>query len=242
MAGLYYARSFMRELGHKNQREWAVHVVSFAHAVLISSLAFPMLLDPVLAADPLFAHAPYPEFVIAIACGYFLWDMGICLYRLQSNGLGFLVHGVSCFFVFLLAFKPFVMFYGGPFLMYELSTPFLNLIWFCDKSGRSGSRLQLFSGISLILVFFFSRIVGGLYYGTHFYVTIWHRWSEINPALASVYCVAYTVLSVLNFYWFYRILKQAQRRLSSTKSKEASASDTSTSAPKSKTAKVKKIE
>jgi hypothetical protein len=53
--------------------------------------------------------------------------------------------------------------------MFELSTPFLNIIWFCDKSGRSGSTLQMVSGLSLIIVFFLSRIVGGIYYGLHFY-------------------------------------------------------------------------
>ena len=49
------------------------------------------------------------------------------------------------------------------FVLYELSTPFLNIHWFCDKLGLTGSRLQLYNGIVLILMFFGCRNVWGTY-------------------------------------------------------------------------------
>lgn len=91
------------------KREWAIHVVSFSHATIISILAFPILADPVLAKDPVFGYSFYAATVYAIACGYFLWDSYICALTVKTNGVGFLIHGVSCFFVFLFCFRPFLM-------------------------------------------------------------------------------------------------------------------------------------
>jgi hypothetical protein len=48
-------------------------------------------------------------------------------------------------------------------VLYELSTPFLNIHWFCDKLGMTGSNLQLYNGIALLVTFFGCRIVWGTY-------------------------------------------------------------------------------
>lgn len=48
-------------------------------------------------------------------------------------------------------------------MLYELSTPFLNVHWFCDKLGMTGSKLQLYNGIALLVTFFGCRIVWGTY-------------------------------------------------------------------------------
>lgn len=97
--------------------------------------------------------------------------------------------------------------------MFELSTPFLNIIWFTDKTNRSGSRLQIFAGICLIIAFFCSRILGGLYYGAHFYYNMYVYRNEIPFALLITYSFLNMVLNSLNLLWFYKIIKQAGRRL-----------------------------
>jgi hypothetical protein len=48
-------------------------------------------------------------------------------------------------------------------VLYELSTPFLNIHWFLDKAGRTGSTVQLVNGICLIAAFFGCRLVWGNY-------------------------------------------------------------------------------
>jgi hypothetical protein len=45
------------------------------------------------------------------------------------------VHGIACFLVYFLGFKPYLNYYGPIFLMFEISTIFLNIHWFCDKTG-----------------------------------------------------------------------------------------------------------
>ena len=48
-------------------------------------------------------------------------------------------------------------------MLYELSTPFLNIHWFCDKLGMTGSKLRMYNGIALLVTFFGCRIVWGTY-------------------------------------------------------------------------------
>ena len=71
--------------------------------------------------------------LFAITTGYFLWDTMVSLIYLRENGPGFLIHAVLCCYVFVCSYKPFMQYYGVHFLLWELSSPFLNLHWFFDK-------------------------------------------------------------------------------------------------------------
>lgn len=52
-------------------------------------------------------------------------------------------------------------YYCPVFILYELSSPFLNFHWFFDKLGMTGSRAQLYNGLVLIATFFGCRLVWG---------------------------------------------------------------------------------
>ena len=65
--------------------------------------------------------------------------------------------------------RPFVNYYGLNFVLYELSTPFLNMHWFLDKLNMTGSRLQLYNGITLLVSFFSCRILWGNYQSLRIY-------------------------------------------------------------------------
>lgn len=54
-------------------------------------------------------------------------------------------------------------FYGPTFILYELSSPFLNIHWFCDKLNMTGSKVQLYNGILLLCTFFGCRLCWGSY-------------------------------------------------------------------------------
>ena len=58
-------------------------------------------------------------------------------------------------------------------MLYELSTPFLNIHWFCDKLKLTGSKLQLYNGIALLVSFFFCRIIWGTYQSVMIYSDIY---------------------------------------------------------------------
>ncbi|RKO84249.1 TRAM/LAG1/CLN8 homology domain-containing protein, partial [Blyttiomyces helicus] len=192
--------------------DWAIHWVSMLHAVGITVAASFILNDPEMSADRIFAYNPYAGNVYAVACGYFLWDSIICLSYIRHFGPGFAVHGVACFIVFIFSFRPFLMYYGAGFLMFELSTPFLNIHWFCDKTGRTGSTLQLINGIVLLVVFFFARICLGFYNSADFYVNVYRRRAEIPTELIVTYSIANLLLNGLNVMWFSKMLTSVVSR------------------------------
>lgn len=59
--------------------------------------------------------------------------------------------------------RPFVNYYAPTFILYELSSPFLNIHWFCDKLNMTGSKIQLYNGFILLGTFFTARLCWGTY-------------------------------------------------------------------------------
>ena len=59
--------------------------------------------------------------------------------------------------------RPFVVSYSPVFILYELSTPFLNMHWFFDKVNMTGSRAQWYNGMMLLGVFFSCRLIWGIW-------------------------------------------------------------------------------
>jgi len=99
----------------------------------------------------------------SLAAGYFLWDLIMTAANLNIFGLGMLAHAVSALLVYSFGFRPFVNYYSCNFILWELSSPFLNLHWFFDKLGMTGSKAQLYNGLMLIFTFFSCRLVWGTY-------------------------------------------------------------------------------
>jgi hypothetical protein len=70
--------------------------------------------------------------------------------------------------------RPFCNYYGPVFILYELSSPFLNIHWFCDKLNMTGSKLQWYNGMLLLAMFFSSRLLWGTYQSLRVYQDVWH--------------------------------------------------------------------
>lgn len=57
--------------------------------------------------------------------------------------------------------RPFVNYYAPVFVLYELSSPFINVHWFLDKVQLTGSTYQWINGMLLIASFFCCRLLWG---------------------------------------------------------------------------------
>lgn len=126
-------------------------------------------------------------------------------------------------------------------MLYELSTPFLNLHWFMDKLNLTGSRAQLFNGILLLISFAGCRLVWGVYQSALIYNDVWQAWHATTPFanrcsaffrvsrlgalidvplgcrvlptwLGVLYVGANTVLTLLNFYWYSKMIAAVRKR------------------------------
>ncbi|KAL8893737.1 MAG: hypothetical protein Q9207_008570, partial [Kuettlingeria erythrocarpa] len=81
--------------------------------------------------------------------------------------------------------RPFVNFYGPTFILYELSSPFLNFHWFFDKLQMTGSRAQWYNGILLLASFFCCRLLWGTYQSLRVYQDCWAALHVQNTTLPS---------------------------------------------------------
>ncbi|KAM0322816.1 hypothetical protein ACHAQA_009157 [Verticillium albo-atrum] len=109
----------------------------------------------------------------ALAAGYFLWDLVVTSLNMDVFGPGTLAHAISALVVFSFGFRPFVNYYAPVFILWELSTPFLNIHWFFDKLGMTGTKPQLYNGLMLLFTFFSCRLVYGTYQSVKVFGDIW---------------------------------------------------------------------
>ncbi|KAF9967622.1 hypothetical protein BGZ70_008833 [Mortierella alpina] len=211
------------QLAKAKKLNWDVHVVSSVHAIAIVLLSTPLLWNETLMQNKIFGYDFYAGQVYAIACGYFLWDTIHSIRHMKEFGIGFVFHGFCSFSVFIFSFRPFLQYYGSVFLMFELSTPFLNIHWFMDKLGLTGSIYQLINGVVLLVVFFGARIVFGIYMSYQTYLNVMPVLDQIPWHLIVVYSAANVVLNTLNLFWFYKMIESLMKRFSpSSKNRRAS--------------------
>ncbi|MCJ1360482.1 MAG: hypothetical protein MMC33_010487 [Icmadophila ericetorum] len=239
-------------LSRKTQINWDIHVVSQFQSLLVNALALWVIFADKERKDlswegRIFGYTGAEGLVQAFVAGYFLWDLVMCVVYIDIQGLGPLAHAVSAVIVTGLGFRPFGMYYGMAFVLYELSTPFLNIHWFLDKLHMTGSHAQLYNGITLLFVFFMCRLVWGSYVTVQIYADLRRvvqrrvegeiitgadtekpisldtgllalRGTQLpgKHTLPMWLIVAYvgsnTMLMVLNFYWFSRMIQAVTKR------------------------------
>ncbi|KAH8995490.1 DUF887-domain-containing protein [Lactarius akahatsu] len=202
-------------LGTRERVGWQSRVTSLVHALLILPLTARCLHIPALAADRAFGWDPRVGMLFAVTSGYFLWDSVVCLVHFE--GFGFMLHGVGCLLVYLNAFRPSFAYYGPRFLLWELSTPFLNIHWMLDKTGQTGSPLQFVNGLILISTFAGARLVYGSIMSYQFYQTLIEVRDGLSSAILAGYACGGVLLNGLNVFWFMKMIAALQKRFNEKK-------------------------
>ncbi|KAH7383170.1 TLC domain-containing protein [Pyrenochaeta sp. MPI-SDFR-AT-0127] len=173
----------------RTKLNWDVHIVSFVQSTLICSLSLWVIwkdderynMD---ARERVHGYTGASGLIQAFAGGYFLWDLMVTVQNVRIFGIGMLFHAISALCVFSLGFRPFVNFYATNFILYELSSPFLNIHWFCDKLNMTGGTLQFVNGIVLLFTFFSCRIVWGTYQSVRVFSDIYTAYTAGAVTLA----------------------------------------------------------
>lgn len=179
------------KLSPDKKLNWDVHVVSLVQSVLICTLALYVTLNDeerknMTWEERIWGYTGASGLIQGFATGYFLWDLMVTVQNLSNFGPGMFAHAVSALVVFSFGFRPFVNYYGATFILYELSSPFLNFHWFFDKLDMTGSPAQLVNGGVLLFVFFSCRLVWGSYQSVCVYQDVWNALHHV-PAAASIH-------------------------------------------------------
>ncbi|KAF1946068.1 DUF887-domain-containing protein [Clathrospora elynae] len=168
---------------------WDVHFVSFVQSTLVCSLALWVKwkdseLSQMDTMERVHGYTGASGLVQAFAGGYFLWDLAVTARNVRVFGVGMLFHAICALCVFSLGFRPFINYYACTFILYELSSPFLNIHWFCDKLNMTGSTIQLVNGIVLLVTFFSCRIVWGSYQTVRVFSDIYNAYTAGTVTLS----------------------------------------------------------
>jgi hypothetical protein len=196
----------------KNRLDFCVRVVSFIQAIIICILGIPVFNNTFLNDDRVYATTPYSKFYTAMALSYFIWDTAVTSYYVKYFGFGFLIHGIVSTLVFTIALENgFIHYYSAIFLLFEISTPFLDIRWIGLKFKVLNETIELINNIILILIFFFVRICWGWYQVARLAVDLHSVKHEPGfPYIgASIILSCNIILDILNMYWFGKMMTVA---------------------------------
>ncbi|EGS23632.1 TRAM, LAG1 and CLN8 domain-containing protein [Thermochaetoides thermophila DSM 1495] len=182
VSNLFFSKYYPKH-NRAKKANWDAHVVSLVQSVLINALAlWTMFADEERKnmdfEQRVWGYTGASGMIQALACGYFIWDLGITLLNLDIFGVGLLAHAISALAVYSFGFRPYLNYYSSIFILYELSTPFLNIHWFFDKLNMTGSKPQLYNGILLLVTFFCCRLVWGTWQSVIVYGDMWRAIHE----------------------------------------------------------------
>ncbi|KAG9231126.1 TLC domain-containing protein [Amylocarpus encephaloides] len=225
-------------LSRESKLRWNMHCVSMVQSVGISLLAlWVMAMDTERQSmnheERMWGYTGSAGMVQAFATGYFLFDLTVMIRCLDVFGIGMLTHAASCIVTYTLGFRPVFNYYGCVFMLYEMSTPFLNIHWFFDKLGMTGTKAQLYNGIALVSVFFSCRLVWGAYSSFNIYRDVWNaihfdasatrlstndsmmmygRDRSLPMWLIIIYMGGHVILQLLNVFWLGKMIAAIRKR------------------------------
>ncbi|SCZ93543.1 BZ3500_MvSof-1268-A1-R1_Chr6-3g08728 [Microbotryum saponariae] len=207
----------------RKQDDWDLHVyskyttfyVGWVFALIATPFAFDLIRHPsaAIVLDRAYGFGIAEARLNAFATGYFIWDAIVSAQHISTQGLGFFLHGFGCMLAFLFTLKPFLLFCGPNFLIWELSTIFLNAHWYLDKFGLTGSTLQLVNGIFLVGAYVGARLIWGTYNSYQLWMLFFGP--KADPRAGNVrylYCGLNLLMNSLNFFWFRAMVLALKKR------------------------------
>lgn len=230
---LLFGKNYTEIKNKKLKMNFDIHLIAFFQCILSILICIPLLVKNyslnVDASDfeMLESYDYRFSFVSAITIGYFLWDSLICLKYFDLFGFEFLLHAFASLFVFSITLLPFFQYWIPRFLMFELSSPFVNINWFISKLPKESVSLRFnaFNGICLLVTFFTVRIGWGF---TAIALVIkqlyssWDKLSTLKKTISFIVVFLNLNLDILNLFWFSKMVRIAKKMLfgSSTKAKK----------------------
>lgn len=209
------------ELNRKTRINFDIHVVSMVQCVLSCLIILPMwghshwqnrAEDSMLS---VLGTTDYGNLVASLTVGYFVWDTYVCIKYYLLFGAGFLFHGVAALYVFSLClWWPFCQPWIPGFLLFEASTPFVNINWFASRlpKGTVNSKVVVINGILLMVTFFLVRIVWGFYSLALVATDMWKQFSDHPWWIPSSVLAINLLLDALNVFWFTRMVQIAKKQ------------------------------
>lgn len=189
--------------------------IGFIHNTVQVPVAIWLVSHPALLADRLHATTDTSRMMLCVAGGFFLHDAVCCLLRESPF---YVVHGLTCCLGYVAAAAyGSGHFYGGLFLLWEISTPFVQLRWILHKMALAESGVYVLNSFLMVVTFTLVRVVFGSYFTFLLFHDTVMELSRTDggcvapSALLIGLCTAAGVISTLNYYWCSLMFKSLLR-------------------------------
>ncbi|ODQ79535.1 hypothetical protein BABINDRAFT_8451 [Babjeviella inositovora NRRL Y-12698] len=216
----HFSRTFCPKayasLSPKNRANFDIHHVAMVQALISIVVTAFFWNNPDWTSNDIHGYRPFGGFISAITVGYFIWDLAVCARYFHLFGVGFLAHAVAALAVFAATLIPFCQPWVPCFLLFELSSPFVNMNWYASRlpEGTFSNTFVLVNGLCLMVTFFSVRIVWGFY---AIYTCLWSyytQWATIDHKWVPIMIVSLnTMLNVLNVFWFTKMVQIAIKKV-----------------------------
>lgn len=142
---------------------------------------------------------------LSVSLGYFVMDV-IVVCRTRISGAVVIAHHLVCAATMASALVTgYGHFHICWLLLTEITTPFVDVRWLLDKTGKKDSPLYFYNGVALTATWVLARV---LLFPPYF-AFIFRTWEETDggvcTVLRSMFVVVPTFLFALNLNWFWSV-------------------------------------
>ncbi|XP_004378851.1 transmembrane protein 56-like isoform X1 [Trichechus manatus latirostris] len=202
--------SCFNDLSLEKKIDWNSRVVSTCHSLVVGVFSlYIFFFDEAAIADPLWGDSLLGNVNIAITTGYLISDLLLLILYWRAIGdIVYAVHHCTVLYACCLVLKEGILAYIGNFrLIAELSTPFVNQLWFFKTLKYSkSSKAYIINGVLMTVMFFIVRIavIPNFYYLIY---RVYATKAYIRIGLLTQYswvgsCI---VLDVMNVIWMIKM-------------------------------------
>ncbi|CAB4255616.1 similar to Saccharomyces cerevisiae YJR116W TDA4 Putative protein of unknown function [Maudiozyma barnettii] len=216
---IVFGKSYTSITNDDLKDDFDIHTVSMVQAFVSLYILWPTLSIPLNTSIATYWDHQ-SSMVAALSCGYFLWDLTICIKNYKLYGLEFFAHAIGSLYVMLISLRPCCQPWIGKYLLYEISTPFVNVNWYIIQltSGKDmtvktvvPTPLNIINGLCLMAVFFVVRILWGSTANFILFRQFIKEWDQV-PKYRSIGLIALNLtLTALNAVWFHKMVKIARK-------------------------------
>ncbi len=192
----------------QQKRRISLLPTSQIHAILACGLAIYGIYGPdgyVLAQDPVNGTTDISKLVMTFSTGYFLYDFWV-ISTFSPVDYKFLLHAIVCGICSWLTQAPFCQYYALRYLLFELSTPFLNMMHVSNLFEKAHTFKKI-AKASFAISFVSCRILYGIPLCIDFCTFCWSRMGKVESAVG-LYVLYFSIfasvsMTMLNVSWLW---------------------------------------
>lgn len=152
-----------------------------------------------------------------ISLNYFVTDFILMIFFYKKSYKIYFIHhsiGIIAICVCYFYYYDQLIWYLMSYLTFELSTPLLNWSLY-NREKKINSVFSKIVDLAFILTFISVRIVFGTYLTVTIIPVIWN----LSESIIYLFVILPILLQLMNFYWFYKIIRMVYRKRENIKRK-----------------------